>query len=221
MTIHGFLPWVTIWICIWPFNIWTVNPWQTFAFIPIYKKGPTHDKTSYNPVSLTSIRCYAMERFVRHSILTTWSEICFSITHSMAAPNGSPLTSIHCAQHDISTLHDARQGVEVAFGNPPKHWMVPIIVISRSNWNLSILCKWDANFLSGALWNQEGAMNLPLNPSDQRSSPRFSSCGFALPYIHHFAMLHFAIDAKLIASKMKSTIFWQISGRCFGLGHAT
>lgn len=128
-----------------------------------------------------------MERFVHDSIPTHLVRTYFlnDAQHNFVS-NSSPLTNMHWAQHDISTLLDTRQCVEIIFLSLSQVFYIMNHRLSWPTWKHSWYPLNCAN-----RWQPYCVFEwVTKSPSScQWSSPSFS-----------------------FAPKIKSTLFWKVSG---------
>lgn len=112
-----------------------------------------------------------MRRFVLDSVLVHVVQHNFKNNIQCgSAPNWSPLANMLCAQHDFSTLHDTRQGVEVVFLNISMAFNIVnrlcLLAKLEALAVSSMLCKWVATFLK----LQVGDQLFPHLPSSSEVS---------------------------------------------------
>lgn len=121
---------------------------KTATVTPSYKKDHIRDTTKYRLVRLTFICCNTMEQFIRNSILThlALTNVMNNAQHRFV-PNKYPPTNMLCAQHDISSLVEIKQGVEVVFLDLCKCPALWIIVFFWPNWKRSQYTLYWANRL--------------------------------------------------------------------------
>jgi hypothetical protein len=62
------------------------NTWKLANVTPLHNKGPKQQVTNYRPISLTSIICKSMEKFVKDSLMNHMDSIFRVVVIEMFCP---------------------------------------------------------------------------------------------------------------------------------------
>jgi hypothetical protein len=128
------------------------NDWKIANVTPIFKSGPKNTPGNYRPVSLTSVLCKLLERFIRDDIILhlTQHDFLTGKQHGFVS-NRSCMTNLLQAMDDWTKLLDCNNNIDVLYLDFKKAFdSVPHIRLLEKLRSLGIagnILNWLADFL--------------------------------------------------------------------------